>query len=138
MKKINGKWLTLALLLCLLIAIATRLPIFTGDSTEQMLKNPFFDSFILNIIARKMTHLVAFGTVAVLFLLAFREMKYRYLIGWFLATCYGAIDEWHQTFVPNRDGIFTDVLIDSAGAVLALLCFFCIQILYRYKKKTMV
>jgi VanZ family protein len=28
-------------------------------------------------------------------------------------------DEYHQTFVPGRDGNIRDVLIDSAGAGLA-------------------
>lgn len=137
MKNINGKWLTLALFACLLIAIATRLPVFTGDSTEQLLENPFLDSEILNFFVRKMVHIVSFGTVAVLFLLAFWKIKYRYFIGWFLATCYGAIDEWHQTFIPNRDGTVMDVFIDSTGAIIALICFYIYRN-YRYKNETMV
>ena len=28
-------------------------------------------------------------------------------------------DEWHQTFVPDRYGTVTDVLIDSLGILLA-------------------
>ena len=28
-------------------------------------------------------------------------------------------DEWHQTFVPGRDGCVRDVFIDSAGALVA-------------------
>ncbi|MBR1455661.1 MAG: VanZ family protein [Oscillospiraceae bacterium] len=28
---------------------------------------------------------------------------------------YACSDEWHQTFVPGRAGLFSDVLIDSAG-----------------------
>jgi len=37
---------------------------------------------------------------------------------------YACSDEIHQLFVPGRSGKFTDVLIDSAGALLAvLLCF---------------
>lgn len=138
MKNINGKWLALALFTCLMIAIATRLPVFTGDSTKQLLQNPFLDSEILNFIVRKMVHLVTFGTLAILFLLAFWNMKNRYFVGWVLATIYGAIDEWHQTFIPNRDGTVTDVVIDSIGAIIALFCFYLIRINYRYKSKTMV
>jgi hypothetical protein len=38
-----------------------------------------------------------------------------------LAFCvlFAASDEWHQTFVPHRDGTLRDVLIDTAGAALA-------------------
>ena len=34
-----------------------------------------------------------------------------------LATVYAASDEIHQLFVPGRCGLFTDVLIDTAGAI---------------------
>jgi hypothetical protein len=38
-----------------------------------------------------------------------------------LAFCalYAATDEWHQTFVPGRDGCVRDVIIDIAGAMIA-------------------
>ena len=32
------------------------------------------------------------------------------------AILFAATDEWHQTFVPGRDGCVRDVLIDSLGA----------------------
>jgi len=31
---------------------------------------------------------------------------------------YAAADEWHQTFVPGRGGMVSDVLIDSLGVLL--------------------
>jgi VanZ family protein len=34
---------------------------------------------------------------------------------------YAASDEIHQSFVPSRQGQFTDVLFDSTGALLGLL-----------------
>lgn len=133
MKKINGKWLILALLLCLLIAVATRQPMFTAHSTEQMLQNPFIDSSFLNVIVRKLVHMTVFGTLAIFFLLSFWQFPFRYSIGWFFATLYGAIDEWHQSFIPNRAGVFTDVLIDSAGALIAVFCFSLYQAKFRKK-----
>lgn len=35
---------------------------------------------------------------------------------------FAASDEWHQTFVPGRGGLFTDVAIDSLGILLAGIC----------------
>ena len=32
---------------------------------------------------------------------------------------FAASDEWHQTFVPDRGGTITDVLIDSVGVLVA-------------------
>ncbi len=40
------------------------------------------------------------------------------IIGVFLYAC---TDEFHQTFVPGRSGQFTDVLVDTSGAILASL-----------------
>ncbi|MCA1596301.1 MAG: VanZ family protein [Chloroflexi bacterium] len=40
---------------------------------------------------------------------------------WSVLFCvaFAASDEWHQTFVPGRDGCFRDVCIDSAGVLLS-------------------
>ena len=45
---------------------------------------------------------------------------------------YAATDEWHQTFVPKRDGCLRDVIIDSAGA--SLMAAFCAIKLKRTNK----
>jgi VanZ family protein len=38
-----------------------------------------------------------------------------------VAVLFAITDEWHQTFVPSREGSPRDVLIDAAGALLALV-----------------
>lgn len=40
---------------------------------------------------------------------------------WALATAYAATDEVHQIFVAGRSGMFTDVLLDSAGVLAGVL-----------------
>ena len=42
-------------------------------------------------------------------------------LAWLLCTLYAASDEWHQKFVPTRTASVWDVMIDAAGAGLALL-----------------
>lgn len=46
---------------------------------------------------------------------------------WLLATLYSASDEWHQSFVPSREGSVSDVLLDSCGVIfgLWLVCRLC-------------
>ncbi|MBP3953174.1 VanZ family protein [Bacillus suaedae] len=117
-------WWAVAIGWCIAIAIATRAPFFTGQSTESLFEFPFFNAEIINFLARKMTHLVAFGMLAVFVWLALNKLgghKLRYYIAWFVATFYGAVDEWHQSFLPERTAAATDVLIDSMGALFFLL-----------------
>jgi hypothetical protein len=42
-------------------------------------------------------------------------------VAFVFAVLFAASDEWHQTFVPGRDGCVRDVLIDTAGASIAAL-----------------
>ena len=37
-----------------------------------------------------------------------------------IASIYGALDEWHQSFVPGRFASLTDVTLDVAGTVLGI------------------
>lgn len=43
-----------------------------------------------------------------------------YCAGYLICVLYALSDEWHQSFVVSRSPQFFDVLIDSAGALLAL------------------
>jgi VanZ family protein len=42
-------------------------------------------------------------------------------LAWLLAVLYAVSDEFHQTFVPGRNGWIWDVIVDGAGASLAAL-----------------
>jgi VanZ family protein len=51
------------------------------------------------------------------------------LSAWFVAVAYSALDEIHQSFIVSRTASPWDSLLDSSGAVLALLVLFFI---YRF------
>ncbi|MGB7437993.1 MAG: VanZ family protein [Candidatus Acidiferrum sp.] len=56
------------------------------------------------------------------------------LAAWFIAAVYSALDEIHQIFVPSRGPSPWDSLIDSTGALFALVVLF---LLYRrYQRST--
>ena len=87
-----------------------------------------------HLIARKGAHMLEFALLALLLLRALSQDRgdARKWISsaWVLATAYAASDEFHQIFVPGRNGCVTDVLIDSAGAALGLFaCYLllCLQ-----------
>lgn len=77
---------------------------------------------------RKTGHLLGYGVLSFLFYRGFRlSLQNRRAYGWRPWTCHalaiaatflaGSADELHQRFVPNRTGCFSDVLLDTAGAV---------------------
>lgn len=49
----------------------------------------------------------------------FNRERDWYAIG--IATAYGVLDEFHQSFVPGRDTSALDVLADFVGATLAVM-----------------
>jgi VanZ family protein len=78
---------------------------------------------------RKTGHVLGYGTFAVIFFRAYwlsfagwASQVFRRLDSHLLALTstfvVASLDEWHQTFLPNRTGRFADVLIDLSGAIV--------------------
>lgn len=81
---------------------------------------------LLHLLIRKSAHMAEYAVLALLNLRALlktgktgakRPMRCAFL----LAAAYAATDEFHQSFVAGRWPSPADVLIDAAGAALALL-----------------
>ena len=68
---------------------------------------------------RKGTHFLGFGLVGVLFFLFYRKLGWRlpFLLAIGSVFIVASLDEYRQTLVPGRTGMFGDVLIDTAGAI---------------------
>jgi hypothetical protein len=78
----------------------------------------------MDFFLKKLAHFLEYGLLALLLLRAVRGLRpitWR-LIAWtlILTVLYAATDEYHQTFVPGREGRWQDVIIDASGALLAL------------------
>jgi len=69
-------------------------------------------------------HLLAFATLAALLLLALswgrRPRPRDAAIAFGLTVAYAVSDEWHQSFVPDRNGRLDDVVTDAIGALIGL------------------
>ncbi len=52
-----------------------------------------------------------------------------------LCFLYACTDEWHQSFVPGRAGVFSDVLIDSAGSTLGICAISLTKLAKRLDKR---
>jgi len=75
----------------------------------------------------KVSHLL---TYTILAWLAWRALRHRCggirlaVLSLLFASLYGAMDEYHQSFVPERTAEVGDWLADSLGALLAVLWLF--------------
>ena len=77
------------------------------------------------MLIKKSGHALAYGFLAWLYLRALRDhfhgARLLYVVSMGLALVYGLSDEYHQTFVPGRNGSLWDVAVDGAGAGAAIL-----------------
>ena len=89
----------------------------------------------LVMIVRKCAHLAEYAVLALLLWRALRKPPELNAPSWCwseaglalaLVALYAASDEFHQTFVPSRQGCVRDVLLDTAGGALALLCLWAV------------
>ena len=92
---------------------------------------------VISTLVRKGAHVTEYIILCTSFLTAFWVSgirgKWRNIASFVLTFGYACTDEFHQLFVPGRAGRVTDVLIDSAGAFLALLAIHII--LYYHKSE---
>lgn len=126
-------WWVLVILWCGMIFLATASPAFTGANTEKLIEQTLPKEYTqilasktsrpmsLNLLIRKSAHFIIFGLLAVVVWKALGSLKLSFVIAWGFATLYGATDEIHQSFVPDRSAKGMDVVIDSLGAFTALM-----------------
>jgi VanZ family protein len=75
-----------------------------------------------DVVIRKIAHAAEFGILGVLLLRVFSRYTKRHIVlAGILGIFYAATDEYHQSFVPGREGTPWDVLIDGLGVVVSLL-----------------
>lgn len=91
--------------------------------TEEALAN-------LHLIIRKCAHFTEYAllgaSIVYAFFYKFKERCLLIITSEAIAFLYAVTDELHQYFVPGRYGTFSDVLIDSAGAITGIFVWYCI------------
>ncbi len=83
---------------------------------------------IFHHVLRKTGHFVGYFTLAVLLFRAwsgsFPRPGLRWWLQWaalalFCTIAVAALDEWHQSFLPSRTSLLSDVVLDSVAALAA-------------------
>lgn len=69
---------------------------------------------------KKASHFLAYAGLALLALRAVLEGKRPYLTAFTIVFLFSLSDEYHQTFIPGRNGTLADVFIDMCGALSCL------------------
>jgi len=80
--------------------------------------------YLMHVAIRKLAHVTEFGAFSIAVFHGVRGKRSGWRLEWALSTlliavAYGALDEWHQSFVPMREPRVRDVVIDAIGAALA-------------------
>ncbi|HSY73913.1 MAG TPA: VanZ family protein [Dongiaceae bacterium] len=114
----------------------------SADSHSAERSSRFFEPFLhwlfpqmpqtsvdqIHHIFRKCCHLAAYAVLALLLWRALHQSKNN-LPPWswpkvggtlLIVSLYGASDEFHQSFVPTRTPLVSDVFIDTAGGAIGL------------------
>lgn len=93
------------------------------------------------LAVRKCAHFVEYALLAVLLWRALWKPARRDPRPWnwpvarralLLVTLYAATDEYHQMFVPSRQGAVRDVVLDAFGGLVALWITACV---YRWRQR---
>ena len=97
-----------------------------AEKSKIFLQSNFFDSPLqVEHILRKMAHFTIYMILGILimsFINLFRFKKGEKIAITILAGLgYAAFDELHQSFVPGRTALLTDVMIDTIGVTIGCL-----------------
>lgn len=82
----------------------------------------------VHFFVRKASHFSEYALLSLLAARAFRTSsrpalkQFWWLAAFALVACVALLDEYHQTFVPSRQGSIYDSLLDMAGGATALAC----------------
>lgn len=77
---------------------------------------------ITNFFIRKSAHIAEYAILAYLWFRSLWTKPGRFIpcVRWsmLLSILYAMSDEWHQTFVPGREGTLIDVVLDATGVAM--------------------
>lgn len=79
---------------------------------------PNFGSW--DLVFKKAGHFLGYAGLAFLALRAVLDWQRPYLAAAILIFLFSMSDEFHQTFIPGRNGTAVDVAIDMSGALTCL------------------
>jgi VanZ family protein len=92
---------------------------------------PYFGQY--DLLVKKGAHATGYAMLAAAYYFALPSRLsplYRGLLSFLMAVLFAMSDEFHQSFVRGRHSALRDVMIDSSGAIVALLAAMGVSALY--------
>lgn len=109
--------------------------------TKDVANDDKIDNIVLtlNKPLRKCMHATEYLVLSLLLIKALnvskKKISHKYLIVIITCFIYACTDEYHQLFINGRTGQFTDVLIDTFGAIVGIIIYNIItKLIYKNKK----
>ena len=111
--------------------------IFTGfEAKDEWLQNLLVSE--LHAFVRKAAHFTVYAFLGFNVFLSvrvyFAKLGRQLLAALIFCAAYACFDEFRQLFIPGRAGSFTDVLIDTLGAVFGIIAGLLLVALKKYLK----
>lgn len=92
-----------------------------------------FVEFFIRKGAHFMTYFVMGGSFCLGLYFKMKNFWWSGFFGWLAATGYAGIDEFHQQLTGGRTPLFEDVMLDSAGALTAVLLILLVLLLKKQR-----
>ncbi|MBI4226574.1 VanZ family protein [Candidatus Roizmanbacteria bacterium] len=74
--------------------------------------------FLFDFLIFKALHMIEYAILYFLLFRAFYSVNNNLLFPVIFSILYAVLDEFHQTFVPTREGKIRDVIVDTVGIIL--------------------
>ncbi len=88
-----------------------------------------------DFVIKKSGHMLGYFTLALATWHGLGWDRKRWWLAWLIATLYAMTDEFHQSFVPGRNALVSDVILDSISAAAALLITRSVSIFVKFNTK---
>ena len=89
----------------------------------------------VEFIIRKGTHFSFFGLIGVVIFYVLRRVRFAPLLAIIAVFILGCLDEYRQSFSPDRTGTIKDLYIDTAGAIVFVTVAYVVVTLRRKKTR---
>lgn len=114
--------------------------VLTYHNSEVSVRAIGVEGFI-EFFMRKGAHLGVFFMLMCLFVIALKKTsrfrwRFTLAVSFLLTAAYAALDEFHQGFTANRTPYIGDVLLDTIGALMALILLFFFRRYWTKKHST--